>query len=786
MRPLNLKFAGFTCYKEQMEIPFQGLDMFAITGPTGAGKSTIVDAICYALYGRVPRQAETLNLINFDKESMTVDLEFEAGGRRYRVHRGINLDKRGKRTVSPVQLEEFSDTEWRPIAGRVQDVDKEIEKAIGLDYKSFTVCVLLPQGRFQEFLAGERKDRRQVLTELLDIGVYEETMRLANVRARDIERDIANTERRLRDDFGDATPEALADVRGQMEEARPRLAQAQAQREALNEALTFAETVMSARRRQVERTEAHSALLVKIGDTEALAKDGRERIAALREQHQGAAALLLAAPYDRERHSALERALDGLHNVSRLKTGLASAKKDADDVKALDAARILVTGAEKRAAEALAAAQQAQALLDEARRLDAAAHVRAGLKPGDPCPVCGGVIGEDLPPVEAGLAVSAEALDDARKADAGAAQDLTRSRTGLAAEESRIEGARKNAERLTGELREAEAELLRRTPAGVKPEEKALEAALRAEADKEARQRELSEREAALRRDIDSLAPLVAGSENTLAQLRGQAGALEAEATQAGEEAEAAKVALSKLAQDWQWLQVADLIKAKQAPNQVLSSQLRGTNTEIESLTHHIASLEADERRIGQGIERAATLRAELDSRRGLFALFKDLGLLLQANYFQAFVMEEAMAALAQAATIHLDYLSQHRFGLTVEKDEFKVIDGWQGGQVRSAATLSGGETFVASLALALALSERVPELRSAASASLDSLFLDEGFGTLDPESLAEVIDALESLRSEERLVGIITHVPELARRIETRIEVSKSQDGSTLRLVGA
>ena len=103
----------------------------------------------------------------------------------------------------------------------------------------------------------------------------------------------------------------------------------------------------------------------------------------------------------------------------------------------------------------------------------------------------------------------------------------------------------------------------------------------------------------------------------------------------------------------------------------------------------------------------------------------------------------------------------------------------------RPAKTLSGGETFVASLALALALSQSVPELRSVASASLDSLFLDEGFGTLDQESLNQAIDALEGLRSEERLVGIITHVPELASRIECRIEVSKAREGSTLRIVG-
>ena len=339
-------------------------------------------------------------------------------------------------------------------------------------------------------------------------------------------------------------------------------------------------------------------------------------------------------------------------------------------------------------------------------------------------------------------------------------------------------------QRIEKDLAASESELAALLPAGVKAAERQVEAALNQEAERAERFHELSERESSLRGDVDALAPRVAGSETTLAQLRGQAGALEAEAVQAGLEAETAKTSLIKLAVEWEWHQVSDLIKAKQAPNQAIATQLRGTNNEIDALTRLITSLEGDERRIEQGIERAAKLREEQEALTARGLLYKDLANLLRADQFQAFVVEEAMVALAQAATRHLVEIHP-RFGLDVEKDEFVVVDHWQADQVRAARTLSGGETFVASLALALALSERVPELRSAASASLDSLFLDEGFGTLDPDSLSEVIDALEALRSEERLVGIITHVPELARRIECRIEVQKSQEGSRLTVVG-
>jgi len=149
-------------------------------------------------------------------------------------------------------------------------------------------------------------------------------------------------------------------------------------------------------------------------------------------------------------------------------------------------------------------------------------------------------------------------------------------------------------------------------------------------------------------------------------------------------------------------------------------------------------------------------------------------------------VIVEAMQALAEAATTHLKDLYP-RFAMGVDGIEFTVIDKIQADQVRSAKTLSGGETFVASLALALALSERLPELRSGAAAALESLFLDEGFGTLDDATLEPVLEALNGLRLQERMVGVITHVPKVAEQIAHRIEVRTTAGGnSTVHVAGA
>jgi exonuclease SbcC len=211
---------------------------------------------------------------------------------------------------------------------------------------------------------------------------------------------------------------------------------------------------------------------------------------------------------------------------------------------------------------------------------------------------------------------------------------------------------------------------------------------------------------------------------------------------------------------------------------------LDAANRDVDERTRAIARLESDEARIEAAIERARLLREQLASMKASWQLARDLGTLLRADNFQEFVVREAMDVLAAAASEHLKVLHD-RYAISVEGSEFVVIDGWHGGQRRPAKTLSGGETFVASLALALALSERLPELRSAAASPLESLFLDEGFGTLDPVALETVITALEGLRSEERMVGIITHVPELAERVEHRIVVRASPEGSSVETAG-
>ena len=146
---------------------------------------------------------------------------------------------------------------------------------------------------------------------------------------------------------------------------------------------------------------------------------------------------------------------------------------------------------------------------------------------------------------------------------------------------------------------------------------------------------------------------------------------------------------------------------------------------------------------------------------------------------------------ILKEANIRLRKMTSGRFRLQRKVDptrrnvqsglELTVFDQYTGTE-RHVKTLSGGESFKASLALALGLAAVVQQ--NAGGISLETMFIDEGFGTLDPESLDQAIESLLDIQSSGRLVGIISHVPELKERIDARLEVLSTQKGSTTKFV--
>ncbi|MGX1883077.1 AAA family ATPase [Streptomyces sp. NPDC055287] len=155
----------------------------------------------------------------------------------------------------------------------------------------------------------------------------------------------------------------------------------------------------------------------------------------------------------------------------------------------------------------------------------------------------------------------------------------------------------------------------------------------------------------------------------------------------------------------------------------------------------------------------------------------------------ESYVLAARLEQVAAAATARLQRMSSGRYTL-VHSDArsggrgrsglgLHVVDAWTGIE-RDTATLSGGETFFASLALALGLADVVTD--EAGGVRLDTLFIDEGFGSLDDQTLDEVLDVLDSLRERDRSVGIVSHVADLRRRVTTQLEVVKDRHGSVVR----
>jgi exonuclease SbcC len=143
---------------------------------------------------------------------------------------------------------------------------------------------------------------------------------------------------------------------------------------------------------------------------------------------------------------------------------------------------------------------------------------------------------------------------------------------------------------------------------------------------------------------------------------------------------------------------------------------------------------------------------------------------LLKGNGFIEYISEERLRYIAKEASETLSTLTRHRYGLELDiENGFVIRDNANGGMRRLVTTLSGGETFLTSLALALALSSQI-QLKG--QSPLEFFFLDEGFGTLDSNLLDTVIDALERLSTKERVIGLISHVPELRNRITRRLVV--------------
>ncbi len=777
MRPIRLELEGFTAYRELTVCDFEGVDLFVLTGSTGSGKSSLIDAMTFALYGSVSRYGNP-NLVHpvvsQGKLEAKVRFDFSVDGRSYTAVRVVRRT-RGGATTREARLE----SEGKTLAGNADELTARVRDLLGLDFSQFTTCVVLPQGEFARFLHDTPADRQDLLTKLLGVGIYESMGNLARIREAEAAQQAALHREEL-----EATAEAS-------EESKKKAAARVSDLEAVKKEIESREPELESLgrraeelRKNAERLEEERRLLESIpmpSDAARLSEKiraAREDLTRRRSERADAEGALAAA----EQASSRVPEAAGLRALLEQRRRLPEAERESEK-----AGKALERSEEERAAAA-AEEQRARELLEEARRTLAAHDLRGHLVKGKPCPVCRQVVEampkEALPP----------ALTDAERAASKAAKARTRA-DGVFQEASR--SAARAAEKARGIVREiaaleerlgnpkdvsAELETIAAAESSLARAREKARLAREAERLAEAEVERLSslERDAFRRFDEsrDRVAPLGPPPSDRESLLSAWSELAEWARQEIPRRKDAARMAAEE---------ARDAEAERERKLSAIASRCRELSLPVpgrprDAVVTALAKAEQEVERLAKALARAACLRESVRKETEEARVAGALGQHLRSTGFERWLLEEAFRRLVTGATAILNELSSGQYSFEYDdRLNFEVLDHRNADERRSARTLSGGETFLASLALALTLAEQTVELAAEGAARLESLFLDEGFGTLDDETLDVVASAIAELGARGRVVGVVTHQQNLAATIPVQYRVSKNPVTSTV-----
>lgn len=803
MRPLRLDMEGFGTFSKPTTVDFTGADFFALIGPTGAGKSTVLDAICFALYGRVPRWGSGIEYaLAPSATSGKVRLVFSADGACYVATRLVKRGGKGKVTTASAALEKLpadidvssldnvSELIGTALAASAKAVGEQVERIIGLPFDQFTKCVLLPQGAFAEFLHSSGAERRKILENLLGYSVYRDIQTAAGEEQKSAEAVLTRIEQEL-SRVAPVTDEAIAAADARVRTLSEVGEKVRAKVPRLDELTRRAAEAADA----LKTVDAEHALLTYIrrpDDVDATVRQVAEAAAAV----ETARSAMTEAEQAEERLRAEAADVDtaridlllGKHaELVDTDTKLAKGTTLTEDA---EAALAEAKSAQAQRAEQVAAAERA---LDAARTADLAAAVREHLEPGKPCPVCTQTV-RALPEHtgHATVATARQHLDTAKAALKQSEDEfvklqgiahkyrarvdqLLESRAALAEAladspgPQRLQADKEAASTRRAALAQASARV-RETRDAVRRAETAHANA----ADKQA----IAWRTFDHHRDrVAALAPPPADRGDLDAAWRSLADwaaeQLSLRAIQRGEH----NAAVAKLDEETRIVRNELSVSLTEAGVN-LGREASGTDF-VEAAAVGLRQAEDDHRRLLEQRDTFVRLTADRAEKSREAQVAKQLHEHLGTRKFVNWLLEEALRELVAGASDILRRLTSGQYDLDYIDYEFYVIDHHDADLPRPVKTLSGGETFAAALALALAMSEQLAGM-SSQGASLESILLDEGFGTLDAATLDQVAANLESLAtSGNRLVGVVTHVAGLAERIPVRFEVSKDAHGS-------
>lgn len=802
MNPIRLRMKAFGSYLHETEVDFTKLGehpLFLITGATGGGKTTILDAMCFALYCRSTggrrSWADMRSLGAPEEEETLVEFSFAYRGAVYRWFRSRKTYYSKRADAKKIKevhecYRKNSQGAWQLLcSGSETRVRAEAEKLLGLTCEQFSQVVVLPQGDFLKLLLSSSLEKARLLQTLFATEKWDHLTRCMRDKASALHKqtglnDSAQAAILSREEVKDlaALQEKCKALQADCAQAEKALAAAQNRQAACNRAYDLSARAASAydflqkREQEQQNAQKRAALAAQRAQQQQAALPQAQ---ALREQ----AAKLREIAVSRQGALEAARRLDSLQKeIARLEAAAAQNKQQLQQAEQLQKeaqqhwqkGSAFIDGLNQKIEQipALSAA------VEQELHTNAAAAVAADLKPGCPCPVCGSLQHPHPTARSEKLAQLQQHQAEANQA----VRTLQSAQKRLKALEQQRENARLRAEKARAVLTELSSSL----------------------AAKEASQKEI----AAQMQGSESLADL----EKAVRSLRQQAGELEKRETQLRQSAAdaqnaqaAAKAALEKAQADdiesrTQYQEAMAAFRAQPGvPQQTPRPDDTAARRERETAQQAAAELAGRAGHAAESLENAQhsckqmediektgkKLKMRYEATGRLASLLS--GKTSQRVPIQQFVLGIMLDDILSSANNLFSDLSGGRYRLLRKKTpaggnalgglDLAVLDAASGGE-RDVGTLSGGELFLASLSLAFGLSDVVQSYSGAVR--LDALFIDEGFGSLDQETLDTAMGALLRLQKTGRTIGIISHVTELQTVMQKQIVVSRLPDGSS------
>ena len=904
MRPLKLTIAGFGPYAGVQELDFTALGdagLYLITGDTGAGKTTLFDAITFALFGSPSgdsRESQMLRSKYAEADAPTyAELTFQCAGGIYTVRRNPEYDRlksRGSGTTKQAADATLTLPDGAVIT-KLKEVDKALRDILGLTREQFSQICMISQGDFRRLLLADTKERQKIFRDIFGTNLYvslqnelkEHTFKLREQKeqaASSIRQYVggilwgeasphaerAALARKNELPFGeicalfeailaedqlsyDETEAALTALRHSSDEltARMERAAAAARRKAqqkkleedqlrLTAALGDAEAAFAAASETLPQQESLSAAITRLDlllpSFDSLSQKESARAAALRALSRAISQIEAAETRRAALSSQLEHTkaeLETLQDTGEQIQKLTSQLETLQQRKAaLDSLRADLSRSAAQKAELAAAQQrylQLEAETDAAqRRFDSlnraflqeqAGILAQSLAPDTPCPVCGALHHpapaslSDHAPTEAEVKQAESLLTAARKRSESQSALCARLRGQLqsleeaAAEKSRDllkentleEAEAENAAlmlQLTSDLTAARKAAARKTQlqqslpsqeAALRAEETALASSLQQQAQYAAEDASLTASIAELRQSLpyESRDDAMAEKASLQNQLRAMKAAFDTAAAARQRTREQLAAVTAQLRQIAEMPEAAEDFETLENEKRALSASIseksalqKQLHTRIASNRTALRNIEAKASDLAKIEERYIWMKNLSDTANGTLSGKEKIMLetYIQAAFFDR-ILHRANLRLQKMSGGQYDLQRRRTAGHKAQSGlELDIIDHVNGTS-RPVNTLSGGESFLASLSLALGLSD---EVQSGAGIQIDTLFVDEGFGSLDSDALSKAYAALASLAGSNRLVGIISHVSDLKDRIDKQIVVRKQSNGSS------